>query len=821
MDTFISILAEAKAADGIGGVVANLFYALFYRICSGLCWIIGILNQLFSVMSGMTKVRYDGKASTLMDVFFGNTVVEKVYWAMALIGILLCFVFAIIAVARKAVDSGEKMRQSMGGILTALFKGILIIISLTFVLNIVLTLSDKVFVQINYAFNNADTLGEEDTIEFTDDQFAAMARVLDTVANYSLNPSYNSRYNLNSCYNEIRSDLQYLAQQGVFDFYYVTEEGEGESWQSALQKIVNAADLSADPSFDVYNTALANALLDCMETMQTDYSFAPLRTYTRQYSGTNTTVPLDRLIFLMATTRAASNSIYNENVSTSDPLRGAYYTGEKSIYDYTQVTSDFNMGSIDYILMLAVAFKLIWDLAVIILDCVARIFNMVFLYLVAPPFIGVMPLDEGGKFKQWMIAFVVQSFGVFGTVIAMRVMLLFIPIIVDSDLVLFESDVLNLIGKVVLILGGMSVAKHASGVITGILADSAGFQAISASNIGERFRTTMDHLRNRVTGYGEVGGMRANGLGLRSLFDSKGEKKQGGDTPSKASGSGSADTGPTDPEPPEVPPMPEGDWREQTRQTEPIPEAPPMPEWNEGADRWAPPAPEVPPMPAGDWQEQTRQTEPIPEAPPVPSYDRKSGRQVAPVPEAPPMPEWNDVANAQVPQAPPMPEWNQESHAQVPKAPPMPSWNAAAGAQMPQQAAPQQVQAAPQQAAPQQVPQAAPQQATQQQAQAAQQQAQAAAQQQAPQPVPQQAVPEAPPMPEWNGVAHAQVPQAPPMPSWNAAAGAQMPPQAAPQQVPQPAQQPAPQQVPQPAQQAMPQQPVPPQAVPPQQPPQQ
>ena len=525
-------------SDGIGG----FFYNTCYMISASLCWIVGILNQIFSVMSGQTMIRYDGKTQTLMDVFVGNSVVQKVYWGMALIGIVFCFMFAIIAVARKAVDSSDKMRQSMGGILTGMFKGILIIISLTFVFSAVLSLTNKLLSQITYTFNHADSLGEETSIEFTDEQYAAMARVLDTIGNYSLNTSYDSRYNLNSCYSEIRADLQYLMQQGVFDFNYTSEDGD--SWQSAIQEIVNAADPSQDLPFDVYDDAVGNALLNCMKLMKTDKSFGPLRSYTRKYSNNNANVPLDRLIFLAATMRAAKNPSYNQNVSLEDPLRGAYYTEEKNIYDNTQVSKDFKLSDINYLALWAVAFKLMWDLAVLIIDCVARIFNMIFLYIAAPPFIGVMPLDDGGKFKQWITAFVVQCFGVFGTIIAMRVMLLFIPIIIDSDLVLFDNDMLNLVGKLVMILGGMSTAKRASGVITGILADNAGYQALLASNMGESVRNTADHIRNRLTGVGDMGMFGSgNGKGLLSMPGWAWDKMTGGSSGGSGGSGGSGSSG--------------------------------------------------------------------------------------------------------------------------------------------------------------------------------------------------------------------------------------------------------------------------------------
>ena len=668
----MNVLSAFQSVSGwFSNGIEGLFSRILYVLESGLVWVIGIMDECFSVMSGITKGRYQGETKTLLDVFFGNTVVEKIYWAMALLGILLCFVFAIIAVAKKAVDSGDKMKQSMGDILTGTLKAILIIVSLTFIFNAVLSLSDKLFTQINYAFNHADTLGKEDSIEFTDEQYATMARVLETVANYSLMPSYNSRYNLNSCYNEIRGDLQSLEQEGVFDFYYVSEDGT-TSWQAALQEIVNAGDLSQDLRFDAYNTEISNALLKCMKTMQTDSSFAPLRTYTRQIITSSYNAPLDRMVFLMCTMRAARNPVYNQNASMDDPLRSAYYMGEKSIYNYTDVTGDFDITNFDHILLLMVSFKLIWDLAVIIFDCVARIFNMIFLYLIAPPFIGVMPLDEGGKFKQWTTAFVVQCFGVFGTVIAMRVLLIFIPIISSSDLVLFDNSLLNQVGKFVLILGGMATAKRASGVITGILADNAGYQAINASNMGESVRHTMDHLRNRVTGYGDVGNLRKNDLGMRSMFGGSRDKNSGGaqsqgrgypgggkdggpsgDT--SAMGGGTSTTGggtsteasaPTEPAKFTIPTQPQP--TEPTKVTNPmqfmgvepqnpapeIPEAPPMPYYD--TSNPPPDAPDVPAMPHWD-SEQGRQMPTIPEAPAAPHWDAEQGRQVATAPEAPPM----------------------------------------------------------------------------------------------------------------------------------------------------------------------------------------
>ena len=622
-------------------IIATLEYAL----ASGLCWIIDILDSFFGVMSGQVQVSYNKQPYYLINVFFENASVRNAYWAMALLGILLCFVFAIIAVAKKTVDAGDKMRQGMGDILTGLFKGIIIIASLTFIMTMTLDLTNALLQRVTYAFNHSEDSDKPVTITYTDEEYAAMARVLNTIGNYSLNPSYNSRYNINSCFNEIRTDLQFLKEKGAFALHYVTDENNPVSWQSELQKIVNAADLSRDLKLDVYDAGVTNAIVSLMKTMQQNSSFAPLQSYERKYVSNSSKVPLDRLIFLMCTMDAAKNPAFNDSPTVGDELRGAYYTGEKSIYNLESVFADFEISKINFIVLIAVAFKLIWDYAVIIINCVARIFNLLLLYLIAPPCIATLPLDEGGKMKQWTTAFVIQCFGVFGTIIAMRVMLLFIPIVIDNNLLLFDNYVLNLMAKVIIILGGMETAKRASGMVTGILADNAGMQAITASDMGESVRSAMDHGRNRVTGYGDTGSLRKNEQGLRSMFGGGGsggasggggggggdslpqnssgtqsDKDAGGETPNSGANAGNSSTKGSQT-------LPKTSAGTSTKGGSSIPKPPPMPVSN-GQGKYVP---KPPPMPVSNGQGKY-----VPTPPPMPASGGNGGPTAAKGPTATP-----------------------------------------------------------------------------------------------------------------------------------------------------------------------------------------
>ena len=513
--SMISDLIGGGISDGLQWILNNTIFRLLYWVAAAFCWIIGILYSMFEVMAGLVKVTYDGEKQYLINIFFGNSAVSKVYWGMAMIGFVLCFAFTIIAVVRKMFDMEGKMQSSMGQILGSCLKSIILIGLMSAFMLAMLNMTNILIQQIMYIFNNSEDLGKEKTITYTDEEYAAMARVLNTIGNYSLNPAWTSRYNINSCFNDFREDLQWLYDQGVFEVYYDDSVIKHTSWQSELEKIVYTVDLSEELPLNIYNENLQAALEHVVEVMETDKKFKPISSYVRTTTTGSESVPLDRILFLACTMRAANNASFNENPSFTDALRAPYYTGAKSIYDYDTVIADFDIGlATDYILLFLIGVIMVKDLMEIIFTCVSRIFNMILLYLISPPLIAASPLDGGGKLKQWISAMVVQSFGVFGTIISMRIMMLLIPIILGSDLILFDNIFLNIFGKIILIVGAIEVEKKAQGLITGILADNAGMQAITAGDMKET-------AGSFITGMGSLGWGATKMAGKTGLFGAK------------------------------------------------------------------------------------------------------------------------------------------------------------------------------------------------------------------------------------------------------------------------------------------------------------
>ena len=283
-----------------------------------------------------------------------------------------------------------------------------------------------------------------------------------------------------------------LERKGVFDFDYdYNENGQiEENWQSVLVPIARARSLDEDINIDEYDTSLVEAMLHAMELLQSGSDFRPLHIYSvpaKEMLDEDT--KLDAIVMITGTMSAAENEKYNEEPSIFDALRSPYILGEKDIHSIADMEEDFDLSKMDYLLILLAAGFLGYQMIFLAINAIARIFNMLLLYLAFPPIMATTPLDDGGKRKQWTVAFVVQSLSIFGTVMAMRLVTFCIPIIYSDSLNLFPDSSLsgprNYLVKLFFILAVAFTANKSIGMLSGILADSAGYQSMSAANIGD------------------------------------------------------------------------------------------------------------------------------------------------------------------------------------------------------------------------------------------------------------------------------------------------------------------------------------------------
>ena len=518
----------------IVGAILKAIARLFFQCEALLGRLLDLLYEVFEVFAGISPVAFKGTKGPLLSAFFNNDVVSTIYWGMAAIGIAMTFGFAIAAVIKKGFDStGEKVKATYGMIIGNVLKALLLILLMTAIVSATITATSLLMQQIDYLFDNADEINDPNEIYFDNSDYATMFRIVDTIGNYSLNASYNTRFNINSCFNAIRMDMQLLDNHRVFNYTYDVNDEAKNSWQAALLEIYNAGDIYQDQPLDKYNAGLTAAITNCVERIQKDASFKPLSYYYRGYTHAGNNSLLGRTVMIASSFSAANNKKYNENPSINDNIRGPFYAGRKDIYDLDTVEKSFDVSfdTWNHLVAIFVNLLLLMEFLKILVNCTARIFNVMLLYVTAPGFISVMPLDDGGKMKQWTTAFVIQSLSIFGTVIAVRLMIVFIPIILSADLVLFENAYKNIMAKIVLIIGICMTSQKASGMISGILADNAGYQSIIAGDVGSGVVAKGLSLGGRglkgalslgkgiAKGVGKVGKGLATATGLSTLYD--------------------------------------------------------------------------------------------------------------------------------------------------------------------------------------------------------------------------------------------------------------------------------------------------------------
>lgn len=464
----------------------HFLYELVLYIDLFFCKVLSILYSLFDVFAGVKNVSFDGVEKPLIEVFFDDTPAKRIFMYMAIFGIAMSFAFTVYAVIKKIFDIDDKIKNSLGGILGNLFKSVLFILLMNFVIYMVLRSSNVLMERIIFAFNNESSeYSDSRPMTFDNAQYATMARVINTIGNYSVNSSYNSRYNINTCYNEIRRDMLELYNQGVFKHSY---DKAPSSWQYYLAKIANAHNLAKEQNIDEYDETLTAAMISCMEQIWYNSKFVPIDKYVtdvEKIKSDNT--PFDALIFLAGTSSAAKNEQFNKNPDIFDSLRYEYIRPEgKSIYNVKQVEEDFDIsfGSFDHLAIIILGVVLAKVFLALCINCAARIFNLMLLYLIAPMFIAITPLDDGEKTKQWATAFIVQAFSVFGAVFGIRILMIFVATIFNANLVLFESATMNFFAKLLMVFAVSIAIEQASKIVTGILANNAGFQSIQASDVG-------------------------------------------------------------------------------------------------------------------------------------------------------------------------------------------------------------------------------------------------------------------------------------------------------------------------------------------------
>lgn len=447
---------------------------MLYGLLQAVLRLVYYVNEVFEVFAGTEMVTYEGEGTYLINVFFSNTAVTNAFWAMALIGMAVAFAAAIVGVSRSITDMSGTLKSTVSSVMGNFVRCITIIIMMNLVVTVTVYATNIVLERINYALENASVLHLEDGEKtFTNAEYALMAKILSTVANYNANDAADSRYNVNSCFNAIRGDLATLQQNDVFEYGYELDANGQKTWQGALATLAAAAPLTTELQLSTYYPNVADAIAEINQLMDTYVTFYPSE-YAVTSSGDS--IGADVLLFFIATGEAANNTEFNSG-NFYDSLHIGYITGDKDYMTLSQVRSDFDIWLIDYFVCYIAGIVYIIIMALCIFTAVTRLFNLVVLYIAGPLYVSVMPLDDGSKYNAWLQSFVIQLFSGMGAIFAMRVYLIMLPIMVSNDLVFFDNKFLNQTAQMFAVLAGAWAVMKGTSLFAGIMSGNPGMAA--------------------------------------------------------------------------------------------------------------------------------------------------------------------------------------------------------------------------------------------------------------------------------------------------------------------------------------------------------
>lgn len=494
--------------SGLWDLILYGICSILFFICKWLLRFVELVELFFNVFAGTEKILYGDEKTYLINIFFGHDAVTNAFWGMAIIAMILSIGFTIVALARKVTDVSGTTKHTIGQIVSNFIRSMLAILLLNICVVASINVANVLLDQIDFALTNAEVLDVETGARKVDEaEYAAMTRILATVANYNVNKGAETRYNINACFNAIRTDLQALQSRGFFEYEYAMTPSGHHTWQTALAFAANAADLSVDLNLNQYYPQVDEAITLLAKELATNPEFKPVAAGTKEAAvAPNVKV----MLFLVSSFGAEHNAAYR-NGSMDDALRRSYLNETKDCTDVDTVEKDFDITEINYILLLAGSYIFLMLMLTCIIQFIERLFNLVLFYITGPLFASSMSLDEGGKFQSWLQGFVLQLLGAFGTVFVMRIYLIIMPVLSGSAIVFFPSTegfwgtTINYMAQLILIIGGAFAVSKANSIIFGALSGNSAMAA--GHQLGEATA-----LAGGVTKMGAMQAAKAGGM---------------------------------------------------------------------------------------------------------------------------------------------------------------------------------------------------------------------------------------------------------------------------------------------------------------------
>lgn len=428
----------------IGEVLLSFIHIRTYYWYVAILRVIDVLEYAFNIFSGISEVEVmqDGVRSKdfLLNVFFTNSGISKVFWSITLLAFAVSLVFGIIAVMKSSIDLDGK--RPVGKVLGTIGKAGITFLIVPFFTVFALNMTNIVIKKTN--------------------EILSMSVGMDT-------PSMGT--------------VLFLAT--------TLEAGEPSNETAGTENGEETVEASTDEPLSPPVRAPGDEPID-----------EPLSPPVQAPVDEPTDEPLSPPVQAPVDDEPVDDENENKNKNKTETLadftegiRADYYSGKKNYWDAETVMSDFNIAQVNTVLGLFMSLFVALMLIICAFVFITRIFEVLLLYVASPFFVATIPLDDGAKFDEWKNMFIAKLFSGFGILIGMKLYTILVPIIMSSNLILSSTNFVNMGLKVMFIVGGAFAIYKSNSLLMQIFniqasyGESATMQAglgfvLSAKNMG-------------------------------------------------------------------------------------------------------------------------------------------------------------------------------------------------------------------------------------------------------------------------------------------------------------------------------------------------
>lgn len=219
-----------------------------------------------------------------------------------------------------------------------------------------------------------------------------------------------------------------------------------------------------------------------------------------------------------------------------------FLDGTYSYTDIETVWTCIDLWDFNHFLVWLVGGIILFNIITSLMQFIDRIISIMILFIVSPFSVASSILDDGARFKLWRDQVLVKFFTSYGMILALNIFVMLTRIVINPEVIFFESGFLNFCMKVMVILGGAFGLNRAMALIGNLISSGAGFNEMrDAAQTSAKFRGALTTPLNPLGITSEMyhqkkrdlagRGLSAIGLGMKD----NGQRNENGEKDVKSS----------------------------------------------------------------------------------------------------------------------------------------------------------------------------------------------------------------------------------------------------------------------------------------------